>query len=144
MCLLTILWYVYVCVCLCVCFCMCQADISITLSFCMPYVHYNLMSYAVISNPGVDGVDLLCRLLMTHGSRQHRTMAIRIPINVVTRPEKINRNLYCDASAPGFSWTRPTIRSIAPINMVTTAICNTDICGNKSTRHIRNKFVQMN
>jgi len=87
--------------------------------------------YAVESSPGVDGVDLLSRLLMTNGSKQHRTMAIRIPINVVISPEKIKRNLYCDASAPGFNWTRPTIKSMAPINMVTTAMCNTDICTNK-------------
>jgi len=100
-------------------------------------VHSNIF-YAVKSSPGVDGVDLLCRLLMTHGSKQHRTMAIIMPNSVVMRPEKINTNLYCDASAPGFNWTRPTIRSIAPINMVTTAMCNTDIYANKSKEYLSN------
>lgn len=92
------------------------------------------MFYAVNRNPGVDGVDLLCRLLMTQGSKQHRTIAIIIPINEVMRPENINTNLYSDASAPGFNWTRPTIRRMAPINIVTTAICNTDIYVNKSKK----------
>lgn len=77
-------------------------DLSFYTSCTYTDVHNN-MFYAVKSNPGVDGVDLLCRLLMTHGSRQHRTMAIIIPMSVVMRPENINRNLYCDASAPGFN-----------------------------------------
>lgn len=117
----------------------CQAT-SRNLSF---YAYVHNMFYVVKSNPGVDGVDLLCLLLITHGSRQHRTMAIKMPIRVVIRPEKINTNLYCDASAPGFNWTRPTIRSIAPINMVTTAICNTDICANKSRKYLRNTVERM-
>jgi len=94
--------------------------------------------YVVTSTPGVDGVDLLCLLLMIHGSRQHRTMAITIPNNVVMSPEKINTNLYCDASAPGFNWTRPTISSMAPISIVTTAMCNTDIYANKPNNNLNN------
>lgn len=105
---------------------------------------YNNIFYAVKSSPGVDGVDLLCRLLMTHGSKQHRTMAIRMPNNVVMRPEKINKNLYCDASALGFNWTRPTIKSIAPINMVTTAMCKTDIYANKFKKYSINKATYLN
>lgn len=93
--------------------------------------------FYAVKIPGVDGVDLLCRLLMTQGSKQHRTMAIIIPINVVMSPEKISRNLYCDASAPGFNWTSPTIRSMAPIRMVTTAMCNTDICAKKSKIYLK-------
>lgn len=118
------------CVCVYVCFGAYIKRISGNLWFCFVFTHYQ--SYAVNSRPGVDGVDLLCRRLMTQGSRQHRTMAIRMPNSVVISPEKINMNLYCDASAPGFNCTRPTINSMAPISMVTTAMCNTDICANKS------------
>lgn len=101
--------------------------------FVFLFIFTHFRSYAVNSRPGVDGVvDLLCRRLMTQGSRQHRMMAIRMPNSVVISPEKINRNLYCDASAPGFSCTRPTINNMAPISIVTTAMCKTDICTNKS------------
>lgn len=79
-------------VCMCVCSCVCMLSRKAEL-YCFILKIHNIF-YAVNSNPGVDGVDLLCRLLINHGSRQHRTIAMRIPNSVVMRPEKINKNLY--------------------------------------------------
>lgn len=63
----------------------------------------------------------------THGRRQQRMTARMVPRRVHSRPLPMSTYRYCDASAPGFSCTKPTNRVTAPASIVTTATCSSEI-----------------